>query len=191
MTFVVYAAFGGHCDVGPYHGWVLIDGNRISRVGQGSAPEDLKTIDARGGALIPGRRNQFDPIDTLSGFTYGAVAGNTLGSYVLVAAVAGPRLGGRDQGRADTASARDHHLRVGERDAAGRGGDALAQLAHATLAGVAFSGVSVVLTVAVTLFCLAVQSGWSPQYVLDPAHCVRRGSTRSASARPVIVSASQ
>ena len=26
-----------------------------------------------GGALIPGRRNQFDPIDTLSGFTYGAV----------------------------------------------------------------------------------------------------------------------
>jgi LPS-assembly protein len=26
-----------------------------------------------GGALIPGRRNQFDPIDTLSAFTYGAV----------------------------------------------------------------------------------------------------------------------
>ncbi|HMJ24866.1 MAG TPA: LPS assembly protein LptD [Pyrinomonadaceae bacterium] len=26
-----------------------------------------------GGALIPGRRNQFDPIDTFSGFTYGAV----------------------------------------------------------------------------------------------------------------------
>jgi LPS-assembly protein len=26
-----------------------------------------------GGALVPGRRNQFDPIDTFSGFTYGAV----------------------------------------------------------------------------------------------------------------------
>src|SRR6202022_2927706 len=26
-----------------------------------------------GGALLPGRRNQFDPIDTFSAFTYGAV----------------------------------------------------------------------------------------------------------------------
>jgi 5-methylthioadenosine/S-adenosylhomocysteine deaminase len=64
----------------PYRGWVLIDGNRISRLGRGPSPEQLKTIDSRGGALIPGLINTH--AHSHSSLTRGSAEGMALEAWI-------------------------------------------------------------------------------------------------------------
>lgn len=64
----------------PFHGWVLIERSRISQVGKGAAPEGVKSIDGRGGALIPGLVNTH--AHSHSSLTRGSAEGMALEAWI-------------------------------------------------------------------------------------------------------------
>lgn len=64
----------------PFHGWVLIEGDRVSAIGAGAAPQAVESIDARGGALMSGLVNTH--AHSHSSLTRGSAEGMALEAWI-------------------------------------------------------------------------------------------------------------